>query len=492
MAKKLTSRSFVFRLFGIIVLSLILRFTNYPARWGLAYDQAHDALVARYALEAGKIPLVGPFSSAGPFQTGGEWYWLIMAATAIHPRSVLTPWIVLTLSSVVFVYLLIRIGRELIDDRFGLIVGILAAVSTAGISQSLNLTNQSPLSFVSLLAIWSVVRYLRTRRLIYTFFLGFFPALAATIHLQGVALFILLPTTMIFIGFPTLRHIFMLSIGVAIPLIPLILYDLTHQFTNFMNMINYYLYGSRLVSYESLGRRWLTYLGVFWPAELAHIIGGVTPVAYVAITLTLVVFVNSAMRKKVSREFWILLISFLGMVSIVRYAKTPLFSSYITFLHPFVLILIGYGVYEAYKKVKLLGVILLIVMVGGSIIKDIGDIKSAENFTVRQVREWRDVLVKNYPNDSFAVYDLEYARRDKTLPLALFLDVENKIADDGRKVGLGIQSSKIEVKNPSLLGPPGGYQLFDLSSSSSAELKDFGWVFVNPSQIYKATEEWQN
>ena len=62
----------------IVGIAFVLRFYNYNNRWGLAYDQAHDALVARYALEAGKIPLVGPFSSAGAFQTGGEWYWIIM------------------------------------------------------------------------------------------------------------------------------------------------------------------------------------------------------------------------------------------------------------------------------------------------------------------------------------------------------------------------------------------------------------------------------
>src|SRR3989338_1965310 len=69
----------------IIVVSIFLRFYNYDQRLGLAYDQAHDAIVSLYALEQGKLPLLGPFSSAGAFQTGGEWYWFIMAGQSVFP-----------------------------------------------------------------------------------------------------------------------------------------------------------------------------------------------------------------------------------------------------------------------------------------------------------------------------------------------------------------------------------------------------------------------
>ncbi|MCL5113920.1 MAG: hypothetical protein M1372_02000, partial [Patescibacteria group bacterium] len=119
--------------FLIIIFSGLLRFYNYENRWGLAYDQAHDALVARYALEAHKIPLLGPFSSGAPIQTGGEWYWFIMAATAVYPNAVMTPWIVLTLFYIIFVFLIILVGKKLVDEKFGLLVGLLSSVSTAQI-----------------------------------------------------------------------------------------------------------------------------------------------------------------------------------------------------------------------------------------------------------------------------------------------------------------------------------------------------------------------
>src|ERR1700690_3767990 len=89
--------------FFILVLSIFLRFSRYSDRWGLADDQAHDAVVSRYAVTHQKVPLLGPFSSAGAFQTSGAWYWFIMIGTALYPMSVVSPWVLLTLQYVLFV-----------------------------------------------------------------------------------------------------------------------------------------------------------------------------------------------------------------------------------------------------------------------------------------------------------------------------------------------------------------------------------------------------
>ena len=194
----LGSHWFVICLLSILTIATILRFYNYENRWGLAYDQAHDAIIARYALENHKIPLVGPFSSAGPFQTGGEWYWFIMAATVFYPNAIITPWVVLTLLHALFVLLIILVGKELVNEKFGLIVGLLATVSTAQIAQATNLTNQSPLAIIALFAIWTMISYVKTKKLKYLFLLALFVSLASTIHLQGLALIILVPITIIF------------------------------------------------------------------------------------------------------------------------------------------------------------------------------------------------------------------------------------------------------------------------------------------------------
>lgn len=54
----------------IFIVAAILRFYNFYEGWGVGGDSARDISIAREAIERREIPLIGPFSSAGPFVTG--------------------------------------------------------------------------------------------------------------------------------------------------------------------------------------------------------------------------------------------------------------------------------------------------------------------------------------------------------------------------------------------------------------------------------------
>ena len=69
----------------IVLLSFVIRFYDFSGRWGIGADSARDALIALEALHRHQLPMMGPFSSAGPFVTGGIYYWLIMASYMIFP-----------------------------------------------------------------------------------------------------------------------------------------------------------------------------------------------------------------------------------------------------------------------------------------------------------------------------------------------------------------------------------------------------------------------
>jgi len=479
--------------FSIVLLSLFFRFYNYEYRWGLAYDQAHDALVARYALESHKIPLLGPFSSAGPFQTGGEWYWFVMAGVALYPNSVITPWILITTAYVVFVYLMIRLGTELVNRKFGIIVGLLSAFSTAQIAQSTNLTNQAPLAIISLFGLWSMIKFVRKRNINYIFLLGFFVSLAANIHLQGVGLIFLPLFTLLFVGLPARKkELIYLFIGLILPWLPVFISELNHNFFNFTNMFNYYLHDQYKISLDVLGRRWLTYAGVFWPNAWAHVIGGHVIIGYATTFALGVVFLHELFKKRISKEWYIIFVSFFCMVVVLRYTRTPLFYSYIVFLHPFIIILTSWVVYLLYKSKRGLGMTALVFLLVGSSKENIAQINTEGNYTSMYVQEWKKTLLAKFPNRKFALYDYKYKTVDKSLPLTLFLDSASRIEDDGMKIGLLIGASRLRPKRRIINGNEGAHQIVDLNSSTSAQLEDEGWVFVNPSAIYKSTEEWHD
>lgn len=476
----------------ILILATILRFYNYENRWGLAYDQAHDALVARYALEAHKIPLVGPFSSAGPFQTGGEWYWLIMAATALYPSATITPWIFLTFIYILFVYIIILAGKELVSKKFGLLVGLLAAVSTAQIAQGTNLTNQTPLAIISLFSIWTMIKYVKTKKSKYLFLLGFLVSFAATIHLQGMSLFLLPFSLLLFNGKPSVKNIGILLMGISIPLIPLLIFDTQNNFINSRNMIQYYLYDQYKISLDVLGRRWLTFLGIFLPNAWSHIIGGNLILGYIIILLSGVAIVHNFLKSQLSKEWYILIISSLGMLVLVRYTRTPLFDSFIVFMHPFILLFTALAIFSIYKKNVVIGLSFMFLIVIGSFLKDIREIKLATNHIAPWSREQEKVLIKNFPNHKFAIYDFKNKTGGATLPLVIFLYTNKKIDDGGIKLGVVISTSGAQFKYPIVFGDKEGYKILNLNNSSSAELLREGWAFVNPSQVYKSTEEWHS
>lgn len=324
----------------ILSLAIFLRFYNYENRWGLAHDQARDALVAREALRQHKIPVLGPFSQAGSFVMGPIWYWLVALATSIYPTSILTPWIVLTLSCVLVVYIMILIGKELESKRLALILGIFTAISTAQIAQSTNLTNPSGIAILSASALYFAIKYVKTGRKLFIFLSPLFISLAINVHLQAIGLLFLIPS-MVAIQKPDLKKILLLLIAIVIPFIPLIIFDIAHNFYNARSMIDYILYGQYRIY---IPNRWLTYMGIFWPNAWAKIIGGSLVLGYLTIGFLTITTFYAFFKKKITKPLLTLIISFLLMLIMLRYFRGEKFDSYLVFLHPFVIALTGWMV----------------------------------------------------------------------------------------------------------------------------------------------------
>ncbi|MBI5123520.1 glycosyltransferase family 39 protein [Candidatus Roizmanbacteria bacterium] len=463
---------------SIILLAAFLRFYNFENRWGLAYDQAHDALIARYAVSHMKLPLLGPFSSAGAFQTGGEWYWIIMLGTVIFPWSIVGPWVFITIIYVLFVLLIIIFAKELIDKKFSLIVGLITAVSTAQIAQGVSLTNQSPLAIFSLFSLWCSIRFIRTKKRRYLFLLGLFVGTAASIHLQGVALIMLVFLTLLLSGIPRIADLFVIILGLFIPWIPVAIVDLQNNFYNTRNMIQYYLHDQYKISLDVLGRRWLTYLGVFWPKMWSFVAGGNVVFGYLMGVALVLVSLYKIWKKSLTKEWIIVLFSFIGIIVIMRYTRTPLFASYIVVLHPFILLLSGWLIYFLYQKQKIVGSIVLFLIIFFSLQQTIGEITFAGNtIIVNNSKLLRDKLIKQFPNSKFAIYDLQNKSTVASFPLVLFLDEKGLISDKGKKMGV---INKIDTY----------YKMTDLQKKKNEQLRKEVWYLITPEKIYLSTEEW--
>jgi hypothetical protein len=487
--KKYFRNWYVIFFVGIIVFTIALRFYDFQHRWGLAYDQAHDALLAHYAVTEHRLPLLGPFSSAGPFQTGGEWYWIVMIGTAIAPYFLITPWLFIASLYVLFVYCLILVAKEIGGKGYAVLTGLFASLSTAQIAQGTHLTNQSPMALISLLSIWCAVLYVKRQKVIYLFLLGFCVGIASSIHLSGGALLTLIVSLLLLYKKIHYKTVGIVFIGVCIPWIPVLIADFQNHFMNTSNMIYYALHGKDAIPLEALGRRWLTYLGVFWPQQWAFIIGGSPIIGYIIFVsfLSFIFF-----RRMIKREMLMLLLSIISMIILLRYTHTPLFESYLVFMHPFILLVTAWVAFILFKKNNLLGLVFILIILGGTIYKDYLAFKGFENSSTYLPEKSVTALKGKYKNKKFAVYTKNENWKDKNYLLSFYLTKENLLDKNGLKISIVMNTETNQYGDDVIWGTSGGYQLVSITGSSSSQLKKLGWGTVTGEAIYKDTEEWFN
>ena len=477
-------------LYAILIFGFILRFYNYQNRWGLAYDQARDVLVSLFAINNNLIPATGPFSSAGQFVYGPQWFWIISFMSAIYPNAIITPWIIQTILYVFTIYVMFLIGKEIIGEKFGLLTAFFTAISISQTLQSTNLTSPSMVGVFSIFTTYFFIKYIKYSRNRDAFLLTFFIATTVNVHFQAVGLFGLIPIGF-FLGKRKIKQIWLLILGFIIPFLPLLIFDLKTNFFESRNMLDYYLYGQQRIYFP---RRWLTYAGVFWPKAWSEVLGGYPFVGYF-ITFFLVIFSFLAIvRRRINKELVGVIIALLFIILMLRYYKGELFGGYLVFANSFILILTAWVFYQFYKIKPFIFYILLLIIVVNNFSILLKNLNEATNITSQLAFKWTNQLVEKYPDKKFALYDYKDNFGNMTRPLSLYLYNANKIDDNGLRIGL-VDSTpaailKDQKKFPVIYEDLGQFQFIDLNASSDAQLKKHNWSFVNPSGVYKSLEEW--
>lgn len=482
-----------YQLLLILSFSAFLRFYDYQNRWALAHDQAWFAVIARYAIETFQLPLLGPFASGGPYQTGGEWFWIVMFGTVFAKTQVIAPWIFMTLLSIFQVLLMYWVGKELYGRKFGLLVSLLTAVSTSQTLQATNLTNQMPTGLFATLLIWSIARYLSLGRSRYIFLAGLSVGFASSIHLEGV---LLLPVIFIFILIGKVKNgkqLLFLFLGMIIPWLPVLYADSNNHFNNTKNMLSYFDNEQSKVSYEVLGRRWLTFAGSYVPDAWARVIGGRSFLGYIEIFFIVCLSIYSFLKKEISKIWYIIGISTFLIFVILRYVRTPLYENYITFLHPFIIFLTAFMLYKLIKINKIIGIVFLFIIIFLSVLQTAEDIGQSTNLTSPEVRKIANILQEKYPADKFMIYDYNSLSGHLTLPLVLYLYADGKLSEQGRKIGLGVRdkkSAEVFSNFSSIFTEESNLTIYDLDASSSASLAKAGWAIKSPKFIYDSVQNW--
>lgn len=511
----------LFTLFVILIvfLAVFFRYYNYFDRIYVHADNALFAQAAKYAQDNLKFPQIGPFAQA-PFFTGPWWLW-ILAIFFFIPLGFLTPWYMISISSLIFIFLIFWLGKEIGGKWFGAIAALLAAVSPAQIDNSFSIWNAAADSFLALLAMTFLVRFyklprarsprycllslheraehsrssevcIRSRihprlniqflagystseykgkRAFDIFLLGFIVSLAITIHFQT---FLLTPLVLaaILTARPKLKNFIYLAIGFVIPFLPFLFFDLRFGWFWFRSVYIYITIDQYMIWVPN---RWLTYAGIYWPQTWGQIIGGGRWLGGLVIVLLSMLTLLRLKDFKKYKLFYLIAISFVLEVILFRYWRGERFSYFSNFAHPAVVILTAWVIVEIYKLNKTAGIILGLIIFSASVLGAYRNLEDRQ-ITFSKIKSLRSEIYAKYPKDKFEVYGCVYSGALISHPLSLMMYSDGRDDASGVKIGVCYLSDK--SINWTILRDE------DVKEEKSP------WLDHSTSNVYKTMTEW--
>ena len=296
---------------GILLLGAFLRFYNYPYRYSLGEETIRDAVIGIEGARQLQFPLTGSFSSLGPF-TFGPWYAYQLIIFYLLIPFVYSPWIYLSIISVVYIFIMYKIGKILSGKIFALVLAFLAAISPAQIISATHLTSHNNTNLFAVLSIWIFLILLtKNKSKWWSFLLGFIIGIGMNLHFQMSGLLIL-PLTLLIYKRKLLNFVCS-GLGVIVSFIPMIIFEMNNHWFTTRNIFFYLTEGKNAIYVPN---RWLFYVRDFWPSFWSDALGVPVWFGGIIIILFIVSLIWLGWKKKLSRNLIILISAFLNYLGI--------------------------------------------------------------------------------------------------------------------------------------------------------------------------------
>jgi hypothetical protein len=284
---------------AILAVAAAARLANLPARGGWDSDQGTEMLAMLNAVHGGGLPTFGPLASVGGFHHGALYYDLLLPATWIgngDPTFVVAE---IALLSLVVVPIVWWIARSIGGMAAGLMAAGLAAVSASLIGYATFIWNPTliePAAAVAFLGAWEAWRTARPQ-----WWLVAAAGSAVAMQSHVAAGVIVVPMAAAFLaalrGAPPCRRRRVAAWGaaavalVALSYLPLIAYELGHDFSETRGMIGFFTGPDSTPARDPLTRLLFSTIRILaWPLTQWPLVGlrsSFLPSVAVAATLAL-------------------------------------------------------------------------------------------------------------------------------------------------------------------------------------------------------------
>lgn len=241
-------------IFFILLLAAFLRLYKIGDYMTFLGDEGRDVLVV-YNILHGQFTLLGPTASVGGFFLGPIYYYFMAPFLWIFNYNPVGPAVMVALFGVATVWLVYKVGSDLLGKTAGLIAALLYSISPLVIAYSRSSWNPNLMPFFSILSLYIVYKGV-VRKKIYLFFLtGILLGITIQLHYLAVFLGVIIAVYLFLTKSPffqkgylqsleiisIVRDYFLILIGFIIGWSPFLAFEFRHGFPNLQTIVRFVL-----------------------------------------------------------------------------------------------------------------------------------------------------------------------------------------------------------------------------------------------------------
>lgn len=452
----------------ILATTVFWRFWDFGNRWVLNQDQARDAVIGLYSIRNRTLLEIGPPSSAGPFNFGPAYYWLIVLGESIIPV-VNGGFIFFGILLIVNVLVLAKIGETLYGKKGLIVFGLIASFAFGQVILSGEMLNTQAVSLAVTLAFWAGLKLIKSEKIIWMVLTGFFVGLSINFHFQALGALSWLLALVIVNKLKLIKRVEWaagMGVGLIMAFVPLIIFDIKRNGVWIKSVVEYYTVG---VNKFYVPVRWLTEIRDFWPQLFGDVVVGEKYFGYFLIALGAFIVIKK--YKNIDRFWWVVMASFLVEILLMRNYKGVRSREYLIAFHSIIILLCSWVTIELFKLNKFIGGIILGVIL-----------------IIAGINNWNNIV--KHPSQAKAILEIKkeldkkylgkvnidnYSQSDMiSMPLFYLYYFENRIGD----------GANLSVCDGNRYACPSG-EIINKNKYRIYEAKILGENLLTPENIYK-------
>jgi len=432
-----------------------------------------------YALKNHQPLLLGSAASAGPFNFGPIYHWLIGFSKIIIP-GFMAPWIVFAFISSLLPLLYYLIGKNIKDLFFGCILALISCLSALAIKNAPDMLNTILVFYLTSLSFLFLSIYLKKPSSLRLFFLAFFISLATTPHFQALGLFSISLIIAIY-NLKKPKNIFIIIFASLLAYLPNLIFDLNHHFVWLKSVFAYYTTGQSQYYYPV---RWLTDIFVFWPQLWGKTISLSNNFGYLLCFLFTTSLLLNSKKIKTDKMLLTLLASFLVQVILIRYYQGPRSEEYFFTFIAYFIFFTAWSLDQICRQNLIVGKTLLILFVIFLVYQNrlFVDQENSQAPLILDIK--KEVEAKTGQNQ-FTFYTKAGSNMINMPLFYLFYD-NHQINENGYKIGTCKIDSETQCPNhQKIISQRQNYIIYDLNDQDLSSYQAitakiiYNWLYIN-------------